>query len=139
MFLMTRFGNVVPMNVPAVRVWYVLAFGCLLQLQLQSTALPYRLPPLVRSQMSIAHMQHFPAKCESWFRFKAGQLGRLFSVLRIPLTVKLENGSVYPGEQIMLLALRRLVFPARLDDMTGSEGDQSGGFGRGYSQTSRAF
>jgi hypothetical protein len=84
-------------------------------------------------------MLAFPSKCENWFRFKANQLGRLFTVWRIPLTCQLENRSVYPGEQVMLLALRRLVFPVRLDDMTGNEHDQSAGFGREYTQASRAF
>ena len=42
------------------------------------------------------------------FRFRKGDLPRLFSALRFPAVWTCKNGSTFPGETALLLLLRRL-------------------------------
>lgn len=70
--------------------------------------------------------------CYSEFRFRKRDLRSLFIALRFPAILKLDNGSIIPGEKAFLFFLHRMAFPRRLVD-------EENIFGREYSTASRTF
>mmetsp|Transcript_18556 Transcript_18556/g.31219 ORF Transcript_18556/g.31219 Transcript_18556/m.31219 type:complete len:424 (+) Transcript_18556:55-1326(+) len=72
--------------------------------------------------------------CRTRYLFTKEQLVRLHKALRLDRwpEVKLDNGSKFGSEEIMLIGLHRFVFPQRFCDMTSI-------YGRDWSALNRAF
>lgn len=94
---------------------------------------PVNLPAQVHLNRTILHYEALPLECEAMFRFQAQHLRQVYTLLQIPNTVRLGNGSVLSGEEIFLFSLNRLVYPSRITDRAMSE------FGRENTVWSRAF
>jgi len=51
------------------------------------------------------------------FRFTGSQVREMIGMLQLNRSFLLDNGSTVDGEEILLVTLRRLVYPARLFDL----------------------
>lgn len=111
----------------------LLALCALLSYVAVSRERAFSLPRRQRLNRRIEHWAHRLNECEQKFRFPFHHLRRLYEALLIPEWCRLENGSVYHGEEVFLLSLNRLAFPHRLVNMAQSD------WGRDGTQTGRAF
>jgi len=51
------------------------------------------------------------------FRFNGADLRRILAELNFPQNIKLDNEYLVTGEEVLLISLRRLAYPARLSDL----------------------
>lgn len=90
-------------------------------------------PSPVRRKHNPRTIESFsPFDCYRRFRIRKPDLKRVLRLLEIPIHVKLENGSVFTGEEIFLFGLNRFTTCAHIDDLIST-------YGRESSQWVRAF
>ena len=87
---------------------------------------------LFRTHISIYYFEQRPHLCDSYFRFCANELRRLYNVYRIPDEVIIGNRCKFTGEEIFLLSLHRYSYPKTYLQQVEL-------FGREITQLCRAF
>jgi len=56
-------------------------------------------------------------KFKALFRFEKNDFLELLGIMKFPNKVKFDNGSILYGEEILMILLRRLAYPSRLEDL----------------------
>ena len=105
-------------------------------LQYKYIVLTIDIPMRVRIKPTERRFNHFTESyCYNHFRFNRADLHRLYHALRLDQfngTVKMDNGSKFETEEVMMITLSRLAYPQKFGLMVSV-------FGRDWTALCRAF